>query len=367
MSERDGKPLINIGKDDLALLPDKSSKYSTSSSTGSINNAITNNIYGINHRQSPGAIPMNRDQYGLTFFTRPQLNMRYENIINSRLLLPLLTDEVFSYHRIIRCLLDPRLMANYPDDPPLVCPLVDNKLPFIAILTNHLNTINGWQDILVPNFSAAEGAYKEGYSFVDGTTNNYASYDITATFRNSRGDPITSLFYYWGHYMSAVYEGKILPYPDYIISNTIDYNTRIYRLVLDQNKRYVQKIAATGASHPIAIPIGSSFDYSNEKPYNDANHDIAIPFRCLGAIYNDDILFYTFNKTVSIFNPSMVTKKGLTKVDPEHLDIFNNRGYPWIDVDTYELQWWVPTEMVTNRLEQYENFNTLMGLKRLEA
>ncbi len=44
-------------------------------------NEMTKNVYGINHRQTPLAIPQNKDHYGLTFFTRPQLNFRAANLI----------------------------------------------------------------------------------------------------------------------------------------------------------------------------------------------------------------------------------------------------------------------------------------------
>ena len=76
-------------------------------------NHMTNNVYGINHRQMPLPIPINKDQYGLTFFTRPQLNMRRENLKNLRIMHPLLTTQSTSYQRLIRCTLDPRLMVGY--------------------------------------------------------------------------------------------------------------------------------------------------------------------------------------------------------------------------------------------------------------
>ena len=55
--------------------------------------------------------------------------------------------------------------------------------------------------------------------------------------------------------MSLVFEGKLVPYFDYMAENTIDYNTRIYRLVTDSTHMYVTKIAATGYAFPISVSI----------------------------------------------------------------------------------------------------------------
>jgi hypothetical protein len=237
--------------------------------------------------------------------------------------------------------------------PELKCPFVDPEQAFIPILTNHLKSISGWQDILVPIHTSKEGAYKEEHSMVDGIVTNYTAYDIEATFRNSKGDAIMLLFYVWEQYMAAVAEGTLMPYPDFIVENAIDYNTRMYRLVLDPSKTKVQKIAANGVALPTSLPVGAYFDFSVDKPYNDANSDITIRFKCLGAQYFDDILIDEFNKTVQIFNPAMrqesLNREKMVKIPLEMLNIFNNRGYPRIDPDTYELSWWVSALAFQNK------------------
>lgn len=331
-------------------------------------NEMTKNVYGINHRQSPLAIPQNRDHYGLTFFTRPQLNLRAANLRQNRLFTKLLTTEPLSYYRLIRNTLDPRLDSAYGTGVPgierITCPLVDPEQAFIPILTNSLINISGWPDIKVDTFTSKAGPYKEEWSIVDGLAVNYSSYDLTASFRNSKGDPITQMMYIWEHYMSNVFEGVLSPYPDFLINNEIDYNTRIYRLVLDATKRYVVNIAACGASFPYAAPYSSKFDFDSSKPYHDGNNEIQIPFKCMGAIYDDDILIRTFNQVVGYFNPAMKFRnihdkpgRSMIKIPFEYLDIFNNRGYPRIDPATRELEWYISTEYYKLKLEAYEEFD----------
>lgn len=310
---------------------------------GSIQDSIASNFYGINHRLQPSPIPINKDMHGLTFFTRPQLNLTNQNLRAYRKFIPFLTNQEMSIQRIIRCYLDPRLNAVVPS---LSCPFVDHLNPFIPILTNHLITCNGWPDISLDSYESKPGAYKEVFSMVDSTAEIYSAYDISATFRNMVGDPITTIFALWAIYQSLVFQGIMVPYPDFLIKNEYDYNTRIYRLVLDSTRRYVEKIGCTGAAYPTAVPMGAAFNFDSDvgKPLNLSNAEIQINFRCMGACYQDDIISYEFNKVGQIFNSNMQDDRRSTnmqKIPIEMLATFNHRGYPRINPKNGELEWYV--------------------------
>lgn len=358
-----------------ALLPGSIDDYLQDSSLGTINTAIGNNFYGFNHRQMPTPIPMNKDSVGYAFFVRPQLNMQTDNLRNSRIMTPLLTYNMASYQAIVRCTLDPRMVSGYPvassgggeggngqDMKYLNCPLIDNQQAFIPFLSNQLKSLTGWPDMQLPTSNPKGGAYQEEHLMVDGIVQNYTSYDIEATFRNVKGDPVMALFFAWEHYISAVFEGVLMPYPDMLIENEIDYMTRIYRITLDPQKNKVQKIAATGVSFPTSLPMGAAFDFSSEKPFHDANGDITIRFKCLGAQYQDDILIYEFNKTVQIFNPSMRPEnlaRDMIMIPEEMLNILNHRGYPRINPNTYELNWFLQQSYYNQRIKDLISFGQL--------
>lgn len=342
---------------------------------GSISRAISDNLYGINFRQTGNAVPRAKDIFGFTMFTRPALNLSRLNISNYRGFYNLLTDNSLSYQRYTRLMLDPRL--GYKDG--LKSPIVDNLNAFIPILTNNIVSVSGWPDLTVPTYTSATGLYGEEHSFVDGVTNHYESYDLDITFKNTKGNPLLYFFYIWIKYESLVYEGILNPYLDMITENEIDYNTRIYRLVLDQQKRYITYIACTGASFPINVPTGNLFDYNIDTPYNTKNTEINIRFRSLGFIAFEDIIKLWFNKTVATFNPNMhailkhdlasnESNSNVTREDssvvyripgssyikiPHYLamgmdnSVFSNvffnvnfRSYPYINLYTSELEWW---------------------------
>jgi hypothetical protein len=149
----------------------------------------------------------------------------------------------------------------------------------------------------------------------------------------------------------------MMPYPDAIVENEIDYQTRIYRLVLDPKMKFVQKIGACGAAFPMASPLGASFNFASDTPYMRDNDQLSIPFKAIGASYLDPILISEFNQVVQEFNPDMKDSRrsrNYKKLIGNDGRYFNFRGYPRINPTTYELEWWVDGP-------EYTEFRKLLG------
>lgn len=327
---------------------------------GDVKSAMGNTLRGINHRSTPLPVPINKDNHGYVFFTRPQLNLSTQNLRALRKMLPLLDQNHLSLPRAIRRLLDPRLnSAEFP------CPLVDDKLAFIPVLSNHIVSCSGWPDPVLDLFTSKPGARREVYSIVDSAIEINQAYDLSLTFRNMAGDPISALFDHWMWYMSHVFSGELLPYADFIALNEMDYNTRVWRLVMDKNKKYVQKIGCCGYASPTGNPIGNSMNFESDRPLNNLNDQLSMRLSAVGFCYNDPILIHEFNQTTAIFNTDFLNllqnntdrnnkylpfderiKQGLgpqehVRLEPSELPLFNNSGYPIIHPDTYELLWYV--------------------------
>jgi len=335
--------------------------------TGSLERAIGVSLRGIDQLQAPGAIPINKDMPGFTFFTRPQLNMQMDNLRNVRQFSSLLSKNPVSMQTYIRTMLDPRLIegvsfkgkTGHPVPLETVqCPLVDNYNAFIPPLTNNLLSMSGWPSISVPVNTSAPGLYNESQTIVDGRVFNSEAFDITANFRNTRGDVILYLFYTWAVYMSMVFEGRLVPYLDFISENELDYNTRIYRIVTDYTKTRVSKITCTLASIPVGVPVGDAFDIPGDKPYLESNREISMRFACNGVRYFDDLVAKEFNATVVIFNKAMSDNYRpslMTKVPYKSYSLFKGLCYPRINLDTAELEWWTTNEIASRISQRYLN------------
>lgn len=312
---------------------------------GNPRTAMTETMWGLNHRSLANSIPINKDYFGLTFFTRPDLCLSRENLRKDPRLAAMLDSSSLSLQRAIRAQLDARHNMPEMDDTIYPSELIDEKQVFMPILTNQLVSMSGWQDITAPTHQIEAGVYGEEYCFIDGIVDNYRTYDITANFRNIVNDPITYLFYYWLIYSSGVFQGELVPWSDNIKMNRIDYQTRIYRLVLDHTKRYVQKIAYCGAAFPIGLSVGQHFNFESDQPINRSNDQISITFRAVGAEYMNARCIYAFNKAVCMGNPSMYPNvrhaMGLRKIPYEYIYLFNYQGYPFINFKTQELEWYV--------------------------
>lgn len=327
---------------------------------GSLDKAMLNNFRGINHRQIDSMLPMKKEMPGYTFFTRPQLNMTSDNLRNARKMTSLLTDNMTSIQRHIRTLLDPRLMSGmefaFAQFPPMPCPLTDNHQAFIPFLTNNCLSSSGWPSISVPTFSSKAGLYNESYVMVDGRVIEDGTYDVTCNFRNVKGDPTLYLFYVWALYMSMVFEGTLIPYFDYITKNWVDYNTRIYRITMDHQLKHVQKISCARVAIPVGVDIGDAFNYSKGKPFTEANSEVPITFKCMGFDVFDDIVIREFNTVVGIFHKSMASDANreayMVKIPHDLLPMFHSQGYPRINMDTTELEWWIEPEIYKYTLER---------------
>lgn len=357
MAENFGS-LINLGMSTQDINDAVNSLLSgTPSGSLSWGDALRDTLYGVNQQLITPALPINRDTNGLTFFVRPMINLSSDNLRLFRMLSPLSTRNQNSIARVIRAYLDPMQVSLGLGEGSV---LVDNNQAFIPLLSNTLVSMSGWPDNEVPTYTTPAGLYRETWTIADGMAREFGPFDITCNFRNIKGDPITYLFLIWVHYMSAVFEGLIWPYSKFVIDNSIDYTSRIYRFTMDETQRRITKVACSGVSIPTAVPIGSAFDFDEESHINGNTHQLSVRFACTGAIYMDEIIFKYFNNTVVFFNTDMhdlYREAKMVLVDYELLPIFKNRGYPRVNTDTYEMEWWVYREM----------YNSVMSLGELPA
>ena len=361
--------IYQLGSDGNADLRAGLERVYNSTPLGPLSSNLVNTVYGINHRQTQLALPFNKDSYGLTFFTRPRMNLTTDNLRFVRQMTPLLNTEPRSVQRIIRTTLDPLLaFKSDPRNPRIVSPYVDEFNVFIPLLTNLCLTISGWPDFMVDTRTTPGGHYREEHSMVDSSVEIRNAYELSASFRNVPNNPVTLLFYFWIFYAAKVFEGELIAYGSSIYELEIDYNTRIYRLVMDQNKRYVQHILSTGASFPLNAPVGALGNFDSSQPFNDASDNVNIRFQCLGMDYNDPIQITEFNEATVAMNPGMSDEfrdQNYIKIPYHVLSFFNMRGYPRINPKDMELEWYISYSMFKSYATQLGDMATLSGVRDL--
>ena len=319
-------------------------------------NASTFSVFnGLNVLGGIPALPHNTDNQGFVFFTKPCMNLSYNNVIGTRKLAFLADNRPYSMGNVIRCMLNPHpnVTGVKNDSSSDRSKIIDDKLAYLPI-SNLLLRLTAPPDTVPDIYTSNEGYSKQQVSWVDGKPLNYSAYDLTAEFGNMEGDPISTLFAVWIEYAQRMSDGSMFPFPINLIENRIDYQTRIYHFTLDKNKTYIQKWWASGASFPTSNPDGAPFGYTNGQHLNLENNEIQITFRCLGSQTNDPILLREFNATTVLFNPDMtptngvpnssIMKKvnGVTTSGLSQKALMNYKLYPWINTNTSELEWYCP-------------------------
>lgn len=327
------------------------------------------------HRHGQQFVRTNRDNMGYAFFTRPILNLTYDNLSAVRNMALLRNAGDKTVQRYVRATLDPwwqnglknannftglgsvERTANYNDNQ---TQLVDRYNPFIPLLSNTVINLSGWKDIAINDYTSPAGVHGEQSIMADGYYYVTGAWEMSSSFRNLEGDPVSLLFQTWVQYMiSCRQEYDMNPYPCFVEEREFDYNTRIYRFIMDHTKTYIQKYAATIA-FPMSLPYGNQFNLDTSKNFIDSNSEISITWKCVGADYNDPILFYEFNKLVAEYCPDLAIdytgydfntnslmvkgKDRWTKLKPSEKAKGTYLAIPLINYMTSELEWWINNE-----------------------
>nr|DAN24641.1 MAG TPA: hypothetical protein [Caudoviricetes sp.] len=385
---------------------------------GNLSSIVYHTVRGFNYlRHGQQFVQKNQDGMGYTFFTRPILNLTYDNLSHVDMLLPIRDAHPDSYANLARCMLDPwfhkdqnqndynsqinHTAGNTLGDKNFLqvkanksTRLADPYNPFIPFLTNTLVSLTGWRDIALNDYTSKSGVNNEQWSKPDGFYYKTESFELSASFRNIKGNPLKLLFNTWLCYMWHCLEGDINPYPQFVEEREYDFNTRIYRFVMDPTKTYIQSHAMTIA-WPMSYPMGNLFNFSADKNFVDGNDEINITFKCMGSDYDHPIMPYEFNAVVGMFNPnlevdytnydfktqSLVMKRGNWRKLQAHE---KNRGVfaaiPLVNYKTLELEWWISPEdyeqyvkgndkenkpIITDKRSSSNNFNRFSDRGRI--
>lgn len=318
---------------------------------GKMDQVYRNAFFGLNHRKAPTALPRNKEQTPMIFITRPRLNLSSDNLRGDRKFNSLAIGSQYSLARAIRCLLDPRLSPRGE----ITSPFVDNRQAFIPIFMETTQAVSGWQDIAAQTYTSPDGKMQESFGWIDGPIDIYRSYDHDVTLRNIDGNISIYMLAMWIFYQAYVFANIMVPYPPYVIARRRDFDSRIYSVVLKSDGLSLSQIACSGVSHPIAVSSAGAHNFEFGKTLNDANNIVTARFRSYGQWHFDDIVIDQFNRAVQYPNSDMedkYRKNLMVKIPQDELFIYNHNGYPYINIDTAELEWWIPKDAY-NEIARY--------------
>ncbi|EBS0563365.1 hypothetical protein DTU56_09560 [Salmonella enterica subsp. enterica serovar Muenchen] len=319
---------------------------------------LTNPLMGFNHRMANNPVPVNREYGGVSFIVRPDLNLDYNNISQSRRFANMCAQDTASLDYSILAALDPLFPFGFAasDEPALGKPFrpevpFDNLQAFIPLLSSSLVSFSGPPDNSVDSWLSNEGIEREQWGIVDSTWEVNYAYSGSTTFNNMVGNPIMKMMTVWLEYMAGVRKGKFKPRIINSIQRRIDYQSRIYTINYDSLGN-IQRFTCGCIMWPTNNNAGAMASVDNTKPQLNDDVTITIQWQMIGARYDDPLYMDMFNRTVAIFNPDMIPDPNydefmpigasfLRKLEVHELPLFNYYGYPHIDTIRRQLSWWV--------------------------
>lgn len=279
-------------------------------------------------------IPPNGDQVGMTFITRPRLNLSDGNIRQNRIINTLDTTNVATGgHNVrnisfmIRCLLDTHFCELFAEDSSK-CPLFDSKNPFMTPLVNCLSDISGWPDFMIETETTEGGFHNEDVTFAKGSDMLNRSGELSLGFRDMSGGTIMAIYYLWVLYIALLNKGEVMAYEDDIYMQRLNYTVSIYRFVMDPSRQYITKWAKATGCFPKAVPIGAIFNFSEGDSFIQASRQFSIPFAYNKVEYQDPAIIRDFNRLMRRYVGGIDTTQ-YAKVKDELQ--YNYLGYPFIN------------------------------------
>jgi len=309
---------------------------------GNPEQALVNILYGLSPYHTTVLPQLNDDDKTYVFFTRPDMNLSGTNAKRDRKTVGILKDSN-SVHKYTRLLLDQ--YANMSEQ----SNVLDKHNPFMPIFSNTLETLSGFPDIVMESWLSKTGIRKDQFGYADGYDRIHYSFELDATFTNVIDEPVAHIVSTWMRYMSNVRSGIFLPHRHNYLARRIDYQTAIWVIVTNKNKR-IKKIAKT-IGYPIADPQGRFFNYSRTESKISTGSKLNTRFKCFGVDYNDPILLVEFNAIMMAAHPKirdMVIKGGkeMVEVPDKFKSLFNYRSYPFIDLRYNTLETIVDTDYI---------------------
>jgi hypothetical protein len=365
MSLFDALPsLDSISEEDLSQLleavSEQSRKYSGGGSYHGTYQTFMSKInrYGVNFNL------MNAEVAGLTFITRPKLNLTSGNIKQHPVLATMDTSYAQSLTFAIRCLLDTKFAGKSPGlrDTDLLrkarmeilkqadaSAFLNNDVPFIIPLTNGMESITGWSDFVLDTETTEGDIFSGDQIFAKGSDMLNRATDLSLTFRDIPGGVLRSLLYYWVFWIALAAKGVVNAYPEDIAARRLPYTCSIYRFILDTSKRTIVMWSKATGCFPRAFPIGNMFNVNEYESHLSSSTRFTVPFAVNHIEYANPQILMDFNMIMSTFAGRNYQNRSdyvITTNLPEN----NFVGIPYIDIynGTNELQFLATADELDN-------------------
>lgn len=306
-----------------------------SSGKGGFYNQLQNNLSRIDkfgHRVMNSTAELS----GLTFITRPKLNLSTSTIKQDAQLIMLNTTNPTSIAFYLRMLLDSKLSkSDVFSDFVKASPMFNMTNPWLVPAMNNLTDISGFPDPTMDVFTSEGGFMNEQISFPAGSDRCRRTFEIQMTFNDVQYGVLLAMFQFWFEWMALLNQGIVTPYMEDMEQRKLPYTVSIYRFLFDPSRRYITRWAKCTGCFPRAVPVGGVFNISQGEVFASSAAKFTVPFTCNVFEYNKPTIIQDFNALATRYCPYIASSHYLTAaMEPQS----NFIGLPYIISTTNGLQ-----------------------------
>lgn len=299
--------------------------------------------------QGPQMAPVSDDTIGLSFISRPIINLSDDNCSRHPQLANLYKPAKNSPQMYIKCLLD-KVEGDRNS-----CELLDNKMGWMVLLTNLLKRSDGFGDLDLETTTTDGGFRGEVHQQINGILDENGQYSLRQTYFNVKSGIIKDIFSAWLRYIYEVKVGDngIEPYPEADYQNYTDFDCRVYHIFMNKNLRTISNMYMTVQSIPTTLATGAIAAIDNETTNRrgEGQDEVTINYSSVGMRFDSWEVADGFNGTTMFFNPDMNPVNRANKYvkleHSEYLELQYEKCYPWINISTMELEWWMDKTLYT--------------------
>lgn len=332
--------------------------------------SVVETLLSRHDRFGSSPVQINSELVGLTFFTKPRLNLSTTSLRQDPQLAMMDTLDPLSLMFSLRCNLDTVFMkSRVAAEIAEISPWVNPQSPFNIPLGNTIIGMSGWPDFNLEYETSEAGYFAEDMTLARGSDRGRRTYDISCTFRDIQGGYIMAYFFYWLHAMALQMEGITVAYPDDRAANRLNYTVSIYRFILDPSMKTITKWAKATGCYPVSLPIGEVFNFNPGDSHIPTSQQFTINFKANNVTYMDPRHLTAFNTLVKRYAEKGFGTPSSSRIKAPVEASANFSGLPFIDTynGTNEMFWMVEKdEIVDNGKKTLESLIASSGEARSE-
>lgn len=219
---------------------------------------------------------INRMYRGMTFITRPKLNLSTRSLRQDPTMQMLDTTNPYSFQMAIRGLLDTKFCRDHPDMV-FACPYINTKSPFNIPMMNSLTAISGWPDTVIETFTTRGGYFSEDQTIAVGSTDGRQTTNLTLSCRDYQGGFVMAMIFYYLRSLYLQSSGLTTVYTEDIDKFRLNYTFSIYRFLLDPYRKSIPYWAKATGCFISGMPTGDLFNFSIDDEYIPTAREFSFP------------------------------------------------------------------------------------------